>query len=225
METTMYDTLLQLPLFQGLRKEDFTHIIEKVKFNFHHCENNEIIVKQGDACNQLIFLLDGEIIAQTNDEAHNFQLSETIHSPFLIEPYSLFGMYTRYNATYLAKGKISLLTIEKTYLLRNLNNFDIFRLNFYNILSNRAQTVQWKLWNAHSGSLKEKLANFFVFRCIRNSGEKRLHIGMEDLSKLIGETRINVSKVLNDLREKDVIQLRRKEIYIPEMKDFLEALQ
>ena len=48
---------------------------------------------------------------------------------------------------------------------------------------------------------------------------------MEDLSKLIGETRINVSKVLNDLREKDVIQLKRKEIYIPEMKDFLEALQ
>ena len=59
----------------------------------------------------------------------------------------------------------------------------------------------------------------------RNNGEKKLHIGMEDLSKLIGETRINVSKVLNDLREKDVIQLKRKEIYIPEMKDFLEALQ
>lgn len=221
----MYDTLLQLPLFQGLRKEDFTHIIEKVKFVFRNYENNEIIVKQGETCNQLIFLLDGEIISQTNDEAHSFQLSETIHSPYLIEPYSLFGMYTYYNATYLSKGKSSILAIEKKYLLRNLNNFEIFRLNFYNLLSNRAQTVQWKLWNVHAGSLKEKLANFILLRCVKNDGEKKLQIGMEDLSKLINETRINVSKVLNDLRERGVIQLRRKEIYIPEMKDFLKELQ
>jgi hypothetical protein len=34
MEITMYDTLLQLPLFQGLCKNDFTNIIGKVKLHF-----------------------------------------------------------------------------------------------------------------------------------------------------------------------------------------------
>ena len=30
---TMFDTLLQLPLFQGLCNEDFTSILEKVKLH------------------------------------------------------------------------------------------------------------------------------------------------------------------------------------------------
>ena len=30
----MYDNLLQLPLFQGLNKNDFTSIIEKVRLHF-----------------------------------------------------------------------------------------------------------------------------------------------------------------------------------------------
>ena len=34
MEITMYDTLLQLPLFQGLCKNDFTNITGKVKLHF-----------------------------------------------------------------------------------------------------------------------------------------------------------------------------------------------
>ena len=34
MDFTMYDTLLQLPLFQGLGKNDITEILSKVKFHF-----------------------------------------------------------------------------------------------------------------------------------------------------------------------------------------------
>ena len=34
---------------------------------------------------------------------------------------------------------------------------------------------------------------------------------MEDLASLIDETRINVSKVLNDLQEQGLVQLSRKE--------------
>lgn len=225
METTMYDTLLQLPLLQGLRKEDFTHIIEKVKFHFLGYSKGEIIVQQGEPCHQLMFLLEGEIISLTYDEANDFQLSETIKAPFLIEPYSLFGMYPYYNATYQAKGKVKFLIIDKSDLLKKLSNYEIFRMNFYNMLSNRAQSTQRKLWNTHIGSLKEKLANFFLLRCIKNDGEKKLQIGMETLGKLINETRINVSKQLNALQDKGVVQLRRKEIYIPEMNDFLKELQ
>ena len=38
MKVSMYDTLLELPLFQGLTKENITSIIEKVKMGFHKYE-------------------------------------------------------------------------------------------------------------------------------------------------------------------------------------------
>ena len=54
---------------------------------------------------------------------------------------------------------------------------------------------------------------------------KILQIGMEELAELINETRINVSRKLNELKEKGIIQLKRKEIFIPDMTDFLKELQ
>ena len=84
MEMTMYDNLLQLPLFQGLCKDDFTSIIERVKFHFLTLKDGETIARQGDACRRLVFLLNGSISAYTTDDDHNFTLSETISAPYII---------------------------------------------------------------------------------------------------------------------------------------------
>ena len=221
----MYETLLQLPLFQGLCTDDFTSIIEKVKFHFRNYSGNETIMNQGEACNQLVFLLEGTLSSQRIDDEHGFRLIEIIAAPAIIEPYSLFGMYPHYEATYKVEEQAKLLIIDKSYILSELSNYEIFRLNYFNLLSNRAQVNHRKLWNTHIGSLNEKLANFFLLRCIKPEGAKKLQIGMEELAELINETRINVSRKLNELRDKGVIQLKRKEIFIPEMTDFLKELQ
>ena len=224
METRMYDTLLQLPLFQGLGKGDFTSIIEKVKFHFHHIEAGKTIFTQGDTCQQLVFLLDGRIMSHTSNKELCYQLWETHEGPSIIEPYSLFGMQPSYTATYKAHTKVRLLTIDKAYVLSDLNNYEIFRINFLNILSNRCQTTHHKLKNIRTGNLKEKLADFFMLRCTKAEGEKILRITMEDLASLINETRINVSKLLNELHEKGIIQLRRKEIGVPALEKLLQEL-
>ena len=44
---TMFDTLLQLPLFQGLAQEDFTRILEKVKLHFTKYKPGELLLKEG----------------------------------------------------------------------------------------------------------------------------------------------------------------------------------
>jgi transcriptional regulator len=151
MEITMYDTLLQLPLFQGLCKNDFTNIIGKVKLHFRKYNADDIIVEQGAPCTQLIF-----------------------------------------------------------------------RLNYLNILSNRAQVAYEKLWNSHIGNTEEKILNFLVLRSMKPEGKKILKIKMEDLASLIDETRINVSKVLNDLQEQGLVQLSRKAISIPALEKLTE---
>lgn len=215
METTMYDTLLQLPLFQGLCKDDFTAIIERVRFHFLNCKKNEVLANQGELCNRLIFLLNGEISSLVVDASCGYEFSETVGAPYIIEPYSLFGMETYYTATYRARTDIKALTIDKSFVYSELNNYEIFRLNYLNILSNRIQTMHKKLWNNHIGTLEEKLLHFLQVRSQKPEGEKVLHITMEELGKIINEPRINVSKVLNEWQKQGLIQLKRKEIFIP----------
>ena len=69
---------------------------------------------------------------------------------------------------------------------------------------------------------EEKILNFLVLRSMKPEGKKILKIKMEDLASLIDETRINVSKVLNDLQEQGLVQLSRKEISIPALEKLTE---
>ncbi len=221
MELTMYDTLLQLPLFQGLCKNDFTSILGKVKLHFRKIAADGVIVEQGEPCNQLIFLLSGEIISKATDNEQTYSLYEVFTEPFVIEPYSLFGMQPQYAATYKARTDIHIVSIDKSFLLNELNNYEIFRLNYLNILSNRAQVAQEKLWQSHTRNLQDKIIGFLLQRVVKSEGEKILNIKMEDLAELIDETRINVSRTLNDLQEKGLIELSRKEIHIPALEKLI----
>lgn len=223
MEITMYDMLLQLPLFQGLCKNDFTNILGKVKLHFRRYNADDILVEQGEPCNQLLFLLGGEVISQATDKHNLYSLFEIIEGPSVIEPYSLFGMQTRYTATYRARGEVNVVTIDKSFVLSELINYEIFRLNYLNIISNRAQMAYDKLWNSRIGNIQDKIIHFVVLRVMRPEGEKVLKIKMEDLATLIDETRINVSRTLNDMQEKGLIMLSRKEISIPSLEKLIAA--
>ncbi len=217
METTMYDNLLQLPLFQGLCKDDFTTLIEKVKLHFITCKEGETIAAQDEICNRLLFILDGEVTAKKTDKEHHYSLTEHLGAPHIIEPYSMFGMYPYFKATYQAKTEVKLLSINKPYINDELHKYEIVRINFLNLLSNTCQSAHRKLWNSHSGTMEAKIAHFLTNRCLKPQGEKVLHITMEDLGNLIDETRMNVSRLLNELQQNELLQLRRKEIYIPSL--------
>lgn len=224
MEITMYDNLLLLPLFQGLSKNEFTSILEKVRFHFLTYQEGETFIRQGEDCHQLCFLLSGTAVVRNTDKEHGYTLSETLASPILIEPQSLFGMQTKYTATYQAQTQVKILTIDKKYILSELNKYEIFQLNFLNLLSNRVQTAHQKIWNTHVGTLNEKVVHFIALRSQIPGGEKTLQITMEDWAGLIDETRINLSRLLNELQGKGLLQLKRKEFIIPDFEKLTNYL-
>jgi len=225
MEITMYDNFLQLPFFQGICKNDLTRIIEKVKLHFRDFRQGAIIAEQNTPCEHLTFLLKGEIGLERTDEGSNYTLSETLTAPDVFEPQSIFGMHTTYQATYKAQTDVKIMSIEKGYILKELNKHEIFRLNFLNYLSIHCQTYNQKLWNNYIGTIEDKLVQFFLQRCRRPYGSKHLKITMEVLASLIDETRINVSRLLNELQQNDLVVLKRKGIFIPELTYLTDYLQ
>ena len=224
MNTTMYDKLLKLPLFQGLSTHDLTVILEKVKVEFRTYEPNEYLVKQNDPCTELIFLLDGTLRASTYDTSFNFSFHEEFSGEILIEPYSLFGMRPFYGASYKAETQVNVLVIKKSYIIPLLCRYDIFNLNLLNLLSNRAQTMQQRLWSTHIGNTLERLVCFLTLRCTTPGGMKELGITMEDLANMLDETRINVSRVLNKLQDSGYVSLSRKVIKINDLKELVHLM-
>jgi hypothetical protein len=62
---TMYETLLQMPLFQGLGEDEITRIIGKVKLHFQKFKAGSVIQMKGYFCNDLTFLLKGELMLES----------------------------------------------------------------------------------------------------------------------------------------------------------------
>ena len=214
MNVTMYDKLLKLPLFQGLSQKDLTEIIEKIKVEFRTYGRNKFIVKQGMSCSNLIYVMDGSVEVSTTDSLNRFCIREHLGSYQIIEPYSLFGLKSAYTSSYKACETTRILIIPKKYILSVLCKYEIFNLNYLNILSNRAQAVQLKIWNSQPETTLERIIDFIAIRCTYPYGAKEVSVKMKDLATIINDTRINISRTLNELSDKNLIALRRKIIII-----------
>lgn len=211
----MYDTLLQLPLFQGLCQEDFTNILDKVKLHFTKHKAGEMLLASGTPCNQLVFLLKGEISTITTSRNETFTFIEHMEAPYVIEPYSLLGMNINYTSSYVARTEVNTITVSKAFVLAHLLKYDIFRLNYMNLISSRAQNLYARLWEETPHTLEEKIASFILVHTEKCQGEKILKVKMDDLAHCLDDTRLNVSKALNSLQERNLLSLHRKEIQIP----------
>lgn len=212
----MFSTLLQLPLFQGLSQEDFTNILGKVKLHFSKHKAGETIIKANDRCHELVFLLQGELAATTVSDDKSFSFVEIFYSSSLLEPHSLFGLEARYRSTYTAHTDANTVSVDKSYIMKELFKYEIFRINYVNNICNKLQTFYKRNWYIAPESIEDKIIYFVLRLADRPEGEKILKIKMEDLARYVDDTRLNVSRALNDMQEANLLQLNRKEIIIPD---------
>ena len=219
---TMYDKLLLLPLFQGLTRDDFTAIVGKTKLDFARHKRNTVLATAGDPCTRLIFLLDGEISACGVSVDESYALTEYSKRPFLLEPQSMYGLDARFVRTYTAVSEIQTVSIDKRYVLRELWSYDVFRLNLLNTMCSHAQRQRANLWRPMPDGVGRRIVDFISRRCDWQYGRKSLKIKMEDLAKNVSETRLNVSKTLNLWESHELVELRRGEIIVFDLKTLRE---
>ena len=211
MGYTMFETLLQLPLFQGMSRTELSEVIEKVKFHFQKFGAQDRLFTQGEMCDDLVFLLNGQLSAETVAPCGTFSLEEIVEGPAIIEPYSLFGMQPCYKATYTSVDEVSLLTISKPYIYSVLDKYEVFRMNFFNLLCSKTEYLYRRIWSIDAQQLEGRIIYFIRSICTTLHGRKTLKVKMEDLAELLDDTRLNVSNVLNKWQEEGVIEMRRKE--------------
>ena len=211
---SMFDKLLQLPLFQGLTLDDLTAILGKVQFHFAKHKAGSILAHAGEPCLRLLFIIKGKVEMITSSVSIPFQLKEYFPSPLLLEPHSIFGRDTTYRSTYRAVDEVHTLSIDKTQVISVLFGYPIFVLNFLNIVSHRAQVASIDPWSVTGGDVDSRIRSFMLSRIERPVGEKRLKIRMEDLAKVIGTTRINISRALNAMQDAGLVELHRGEVVI-----------
>ena len=90
-----------------------------------------------------------------------------------------------------------------------------------NIISNRAQSLSNRLWAENTDNLERRIGNFILTHIERPAGRKTLKIKMEELAQVVNDTRVGVSRALNSMQEKGLLELHRGEMMIPNAEKLL----
>ena len=91
----LYGKLMELPMFQGMSKDDLAAVLGQTRFDFAQKKAGATIVRAEEECTHLYFLLSGrmEVSAQAHDNGYTF--TEDIGAPYILQPENLFGISPR----------------------------------------------------------------------------------------------------------------------------------
>lgn len=218
----LHDRLLLLPLFQGMTRNDIETVVAHTRLGFSKCAKGKVVVTDGEPCDHLQFLLLGECVATSTADDGGYSIGEIIKSPEVLQPECLFGLHQRYTKTFTATRECSIVGINKNDVARLMSEFDIFRLNLLNIMSTRTQRLTRNLWRKQPETIRQKIFRFIETRCTKPAGHKMLKIKMEVLADHIGESRLNVSRCLNQLEKEGLLTHSRATMDIPALEKLME---
>lgn len=220
-ENRLYDSLLVLPLFLGMSRNDLQEAVGSTRFYFKKTDAGETIVQEGEICQRLFFLITGEITVITEADDHGYQIEEDIMAPEIFQLERIFGLTQRFTHTYVAKSNCSLMSISKQELSKLSEFYEIFRINLLNVISTQMQKNNRQIFHVPPKSLIERIIRFFELHCIHPAGEKTFHIKMTRLAQELNTKRLYISQALNEMQSEGLLTLSRGKIQVPALEKLI----
>lgn len=219
--TQKYELLTKLPLLQGISGKELAHIESVIGM-----EVNEVppmsrpLIHQNDPCTHLIFLATGKMMRHFKSDDGLFQTKSVLQAPTILEPHNLYGLDCRFRCSYTPLQDVSIITVRKGDVMQQLMKTEIFRINYFNLLSAIIHKKEVQLQPQQNLTISQKITGLLQRLFADCNGPVEIAIKMTDLANYIGETRLNTSRELNRLEKENLIELKRSLIVIPEIEKF-----
>ncbi|MBR1414588.1 MAG: Crp/Fnr family transcriptional regulator [Prevotella sp.] len=223
IDLKLYDHLLRFQLFQGLSRSELLQMAGNTKFGFLKEPSGCVLLRDGDTCQGLYFLVSGSLAVSTRSADGGYRLEEQLSAPWLLQPEALFGAHPRYSGTWRTATPCHFITLSKDEVLRLLDDFLIIRLNLLNLFSTQAQRRGQQQWQSTPKPLRNRFQRFLLHRCVYPAGPKELHILMTRLADELCSSRLDTSHMLNALQTDGLVQLHRGRISIPSLEKLLQG--
>jgi len=221
---SMYENLMELPLFRGVSFDRLSEIIGHTKFHFLKYNDGEQVVEAGTPCTHLKFVISGAVRLTTMNSDGHIRVDQTLKAPDVIAPDFLFGRFTDYPCSGKAAGPTGLLQIAKMDYLKILHTDDVFLLNFLNTLSINAQKSVIGVLALTDGSLEERIAFWVLALTQRGVSDITLTCKQRELYSLFGVQRSSFMSTLDSMRERGLVDYDQREVRFPSRQALVKLL-
>lgn len=222
---SMYQQLMQLPLFQGVSSEKITALVEKLPFHFLKFRNGEQIFAAGDPCTHMRFIVSGRVRLETPCDHLRVSLFQTLSTPHVLAAEYLFGRETTYPYHAVADGSCGLLQLRKSDYIKMLGSDKVFLFNILNYLSTGSQRSLGSILAIRDGSIMERLAMLVDALTITGATDVMLRYKQKDLCALLGTQRTTLIASLDKLSDEDILDYDSNELHILDQQRLTDLIQ
>lgn len=221
---SMYEILMELPLFKGVSYSRISEIVGLAKLHFLKYLQGETIINAGDPCSHITFIISGSARVSIKSRDGRFCVSQTLDAPDVIAPEFLFGRATSFPCSVVALAPTGILQISKADYMKILDTDKVFLFNFLNTLSRNAQKAVDGILALTEGSLEERIA-FWIACLSQPSGrDVKLTCRQRDLYSLFGVPRSSLVTALDNMKSAGMIDYQPGEISVISRKALISIL-
>lgn len=185
---TMFETIMELPLFKGIGADLLSQMLEKTSIEFLKFRESEKISHAHQRVKALDFILSGEVKRIYEIPNYGISLEEIMGPGTVIGALHLFGMVNTYRADTLAHSDVSIMRLEKSQYMNILQSDKIYILNFVNFLSAAAQKSQFFLQETDTQGITRTLNMLDVTLAHRMATKVKLAGTDLNISRFCGVT-------------------------------------
>ncbi len=203
---SMYQQLMQLPLFQGVSTDKITALVEKLPFHFLKYRNAEQVLEAGDPCTHIKFIVSGKVRVEIPFTHLKVSVLQTLASPHVLAAEYLFGRETNYPFNAVADGPCGILQLRKGDYIKMINSDKVFLFNILNYLSSGSQRVTTNVICIKDGSVAERLSSLIDSVVMTGAEDIVLKYKQKDLCALLGTQRTTLVSTLDKLTGNGLIE-------------------
>ena len=221
---SMYQQLMQLPLFQGVSTDVITALVEKLPFHFLKFRNGEQIFAAGDQCSHIRFIVSGRVRLETPCDHLRVSLLQTLETPHVLAAEYLFGRETTYPYSAFADGPCGILQLRKSDYIKMLAFDKVFLFNILNYLSSGSQRNTASILAINDGSVVERLAMIVDALTVTGATDVAVRFKQKDLCVLLGTQRTTLIASLDKLADEDIVDYTSNELRVLDLSRLAEFI-
>jgi CRP-like cAMP-binding protein len=223
MKQTMYDTILELPLFQGLSAADLTRVLEGTRLAFDTIVPGSYLFRQDELCTGLTFIIEGTITLHTESADHRWSLDEELSGATVLGMDVLYGSTRTHRHSAQAVTVTRILFMDKRTVAALIGYFEVFRLNVLNLLTTSAVRRDHLNWLPAPNTREEHIIHFFRTHVQRPAGHKRFNISQKVLGRYMDEDYRFIAQSLRKMQDLGWLTLGRRCIDIPTFERLIQS--
>lgn len=224
MDTTIYETIMSLPVFKGVSYDRVSEVAGSARLSFRKYVQGEVVEEAGDVCDGLKFILDGALRVTITNSNNRFAVSQTLRAPSSLGARYLFGRKTLYPGRAVALENTSIMEMNKADFVRLLHLDDVFLFNYLNEIATYSQQGVHGVMSFTSGTLEERLAFWILSLTQSDAVDIALTCKQRDLYSIFGVQRSSFLATMESMVKRGVIDYSPGDVRVTSRRRLKELL-